>query len=201
MIYPTTIRNLIECYKKLPGIGEKTAERLALATLNMDSKIIDLFSSSLNDVKTKIKRCIRCNNLSEEDVCLICNDSKRDKKTVCVVEEAKNVMLFEKVGTYNGLYHVLDGLISPLNGIRPDDIKIFSLVDRIKFEGIKEVIIAVKPSIEGETTSLYILKILEGMNVIVSKIAHGVPLGADMDYIDSLTLEMALEDRKKISND
>ena len=200
MNYPTTIKNLIECYKKLPGIGEKTAERLALATLNINQETLDIFADSIANVKTRIKRCKKCNNLSEEDLCEICSDSSRDQKTICVVEEPKNVILFEKVGTYKGTYHVLDGLISPLDGITPDQIKIDMLLERIKKDDIKEVIIAVKPSIEGETTSLYIVKLLEGKDIVISKIAHGVPLGADMEYIDSLTLEMALEDRKKISD-
>lgn len=200
MNYPTTIRNLIECYKKLPGIGEKTAERLALATLNINQETLDIFADSISNVKKRIKRCTKCNNLSEEDLCEICRDASRDKNTICVVEEPKNVILFEKVGTYKGTYHVLDGLISPLDGITPDQIKIDMLLERIKNDDIKEIIIAVKPSIEGETTSLYIVKLLEGKNITVSKIAHGVPLGADMEYIDSLTLEMALEDRKKISD-
>lgn len=200
MNYPTTIKNLIECYKKLPGIGEKTAERLALATLNINQETLDIFANSISNVKKRIKRCKKCNNLSEEDLCEICQDESRDQKTICVVEEPKNVILFEKVGTYNGTYHVLDGLISPLDGITPDQIKIDLLLDRIKNDDIKEIIIAVKPSIEGETTSLYIVKLLEGKDIVISKIAHGVPLGADMEYIDSLTLEMALEDRKKISD-
>lgn len=199
MNYPKTIRNLIECYKKLPGIGEKTAERLAIASIDLDEDISILFSESIRDVKTKIKRCNRCNSLSEGDLCEICKDKSRDHQTICVVEESKNVISFEKVGSYHGSYHVLDGLISPLDGKNPEDININSLIRRISDEDIKEVIIAVKPSIEGETTALYILKKLEKMNVIVSKIAHGVPLGADMEYIDALTLEMALEDRKTIS--
>jgi len=200
MNYPTTIRNLIECYKKLPGIGEKTAERLALATLTINQETLDMFADSVANIKKRIKRCTKCNNLSEEDLCEICRDASRDQNTICVVEEPKNVILFEKVGTYKGLYQVLDGLISPLDGIGPDDVKINMLLERIKKDDKKEVIIAVKPSIEGETTSLYILKLLEGKNITVSKIAHGVPLGADMEYIDALTLEMALEDRKKISD-
>lgn len=200
MNYPNTIRNLIECFKKLPGIGEKTAERLALATLNLDSEMIHLFSESIENIKKKIRRCKICNNLSEEEICEICKDSSRNHEIVCVVEDPKNVVLFEKLGSYHGVYHVLNGLISPLDGINPEDVNISPLIERIEKENIKEVIIAVKPSIEGETTSLYILKLLEQKDVIVSKIAHGVPLGADIDYIDSLTLEMALEDRKKISS-
>ena len=198
-MYPKTINNLIECYKKLPGIGEKTAERLALSTLQLDEKIIDLFSKSLLDSQTKIKRCKKCNHLSEENICQICKSNDRNKKIICVVEEPKNVIIFEKVGAYNGLYHVLDGLISPLDGIQPEDLKINELLTRIKEEQPEEIIIAVKPSIEGETTAMYISKLLENEKVKVTRIAHGIPLGVDMEYIDSLTLEMALEDRTKIS--
>ena len=199
MNYPRTIRSLIECYKKLPGIGEKTAERLALATMDLDDEVIHSFSESLIDVKTKIKRCKCCHNLTEDDLCMICTDPTRSHDTICVVEEPRNVISFEKTGTYHGLYHVLDGLISPLDGINPEDIHIDSLVDRIKQEQVKEVILALRPSIEGETTSLYISKKLENTGVIITKIAHGIPIGADMEYIDSLTLGMALEDRKPVS--
>lgn len=199
MNYPRTIKDLIECFKKLPGIGEKTAERLALSTLEIDSEVLDLFSETLKNVKTKIKRCNKCNNLSEEDLCEICKMTNRDVNTICVVEDVKNVMIFEKVGTYRGLYHVLDGLISPLDGINPSDINISSLIERIKKEEIKEIILALKPSIEGETTSLYISKLLEKEDVKITKIAHGIPIGVDMEYIDTLTLEMALEDRKSVS--
>ncbi len=201
MKYPTTIQNLIECFQKLPGIGEKTAERLALSTLNFEEETINVFAESLKNTKTKIKKCSRCNNLAEDDLCEICKDDSRDKKLLCVVESPKNIMLFEKLGTFHGYYHVIDGLISPLEGINPEDIHIPEMVNRIKEENIEEVILALKPSVEGETTSLYISKILDKSNILVSKIAHGVPLGADMDYVDSLTLELALENRKKISND
>ena len=199
MNYPKTILNLIECFKKYPGIGEKTAERLALASINMDSDIVDLFSKSLKDGKTKIKKCSRCGSLTEDDLCQICTDRSRDTSTLCVVEECKNVILFEKIGSYKGIYHVLGGLISPLEGINPEDIHIDKLIDRIKNENIKEVILAIKPSVEGETTTLYIRKMLEGTDVKISKIAHGIPMGADIDYIDPLTLEMAIEDRTTIS--
>ena len=199
MMYPKTICNLIECYKKLPGIGEKTAERLALATMDLDEEVIAMFSNSLLDIKTKIKRCNICNNLTEEDTCLICKDKTRNHDVICVVEEPKNIITFEKTGAFNGLYHVLDGLISPLDGINPDDLNIDALIKRIDEENIKEVILALKSSIEGETTSLYISKKLENKGVIITKIAHGIPLGADMDYIDSLTISMALEDRKPLT--
>ncbi len=200
MIYPETINNLIECYKKLPGIGEKTAERMALYSLELDQEIIDLFVQSLENLKTKIKRCKICNNLAQNDICSICSNKERDHNVICVVEEPKNVFQFEKIGSYKGLYHVLDGLISPLENINPEDINLSSLIKRIDEENIKEIIIAVKPSVEGETTALYISKILGGKKVTISKIAHGVPIGADMDYVDALTLEMALEERKDITS-
>ncbi len=199
MKYPSTILNLIECFKKLPGIGEKTAERLALSVLDIDSETIDIFSNSLKDSKTKIKRCTKCNNLSESELCEICKDKNRNNKILCVVEEPKNVILFEKLNIFDGYYHVLDGLISPIDGINPEDLNISSLVDRVKKEKIEEVILALKPSIEGETTSLYISRILEDLNVKISKIAYGIPIGAEIDYVDSLTLEMALENRMDIS--
>lgn len=199
MSYPRTIRDLIDCFKKLPGIGEKTAERLALSILELDDEFSTLFSESIKNTKTKIKRCKICNNLSEDEICDICKDNTREKNIICVVEEPKNVILFEKVGTYKGLYHVLDGLISPLDGINPEDIKIDSLIKRIKGNKMEEVIIAVKPSVEGETTALYISKLLEKIDVKITKIAHGIPLGADMEYIDALTLELALENRTKVS--
>lgn len=198
MKYPSTIQNLIECFKRLPGIGEKTAERLALSVLDIDEETISLFSKSLKDSKIKIRRCENCNNLSEYEICEICKDKNRNKETLCVVEEPKNVILFEKLNIFDGYYHVLDGLISPIDGINPEDINISSLIDRVKKDKVKEIILALKPSVEGETTSLYISKILEGTGVKISKIAHGIPLGAEIDYVDSLTLEMALENRTYI---
>jgi len=199
MKYPSTILNLIECLKKFPGIGEKTAERLALSLLDMEDDVLDLFSKSLKDVKTKIKRCSICNNLSEEDKCEICKNKDRNTKTICVVEEPKNVILFEKLNIFDGYYHVLDGLISPIDGINPEDINITSLIDRVKKDKVTELILALKPSVEGETTSLYISKLLEKTDVKITKIAYGIPMGAEMDYVDSLTLELALENRMDIT--
>ena len=181
MKYPSTILNLIECFKKLPGIGEKTAERLALSLLDIDNSIIELFSNSLKDIKIKIKRCNICNNLSEEDNCEICKDKSRNKKIICVVEEPKNVILFEKINIFDGYYHVLDDLISPIDGINPEDINISSLIERVKKDKIEELILALKPSVEGETTSLYISKLLEQENVKITKIAYGIPMGAEID--------------------
>ena len=199
MKYPSTILNLIECLKKFPGIGEKTAERLALSLLDMEDDVLDLFSKSLKYVKTKIKRCEICNNLSEEDKCEICKNKDRNTKTICVVEEPKNVILFEKLNIFDGYYHVLDGLISPIDGINPEDINIASLIDRVKKDKVTELILALKPSVEGETTSLYISKLLEKTDVKITKIAYGIPMGAEMDYVDSLTLELALENRMDIT--
>lgn len=199
MNYPKTILMLIESFKKLPGIGEKTAERLALSTLNMDDDTIETFSKSLKEVKNKIKKCAKCGSYTENELCDICLSETRDHSTICVVEESKNVIQFEKVGTYNGVYHVLGGLISPLEGINPENINLNSLKKRIKEENIKEIILAIKPSIEGETTALYISKMLEGEQIKITKIAHGIPMGADIDYIDPLTLEIAMEDRTTIS--
>lgn len=201
MKYPQTIHNLIECYRKLPGIGEKTAERFALATLNLNQDAIDLFSESLKNSKTKIRKCDICNNLCEDDICDICKNDSRDNNLLCVVEDPKSIILFEKIGNFNGYYHIINGLISPLDGINPEDIDLDKLINRIKNNNIKEVILAVKPSIEGETTSLYISKLLKDTDVVVSKIAHGIPLGTEIDYVDSLTLELAMDNRKKIEDE
>lgn len=199
MNYPNSIQNLIECFKKLPGIGEKTAERLSFSILNMDEDVTKFFSASMLDVKRKIKKCSICDTITEAEVCNICLDKDRDNGILCVVEDSKSVFLFENLGTFQGKYHVLGGLISPLDGVNPEDINLDKLIKRIETGNIKEIILALKPSMEGETTALYIVKLLNQTEVIVSKIAHGVPLGADMEYIDNLTLEMALEDRKKMS--
>lgn len=198
--YPKTIDNLIQCYKKLPTIGEKTAIRLALATLELDEEVIDVFSKSLIDSKTKIKRCIRCNNFTEDDLCDICKDESRDKSLICIVDDPKSIVQFERSGAFSGFYYVLNSLISSDNNYDPEALKINNLISIIDDENVSEVIIAVKPSIEGETTSLYISKILEKKDLKVSRIALGIPMGADMDYVDSLTLELALENRKEINN-
>lgn len=200
MNYPNSLKNLIESFKLLPGIGEKTAERLSLAVLALDEEKTQKFSNSINDVKTKIKRCPICHSFTEDEICNICKDEYRNTSILCVVEQPKDVILFENVGTFTGKYHVLDGLISPLDGVNPEDLNVIDLVERVQKDNIKEIVIAVTPSIEGETTALYISKLFEGTEVVVSKIAHGVPLGTNMEYIDTLTLELALEDRKKISN-
>jgi recombination protein RecR len=200
MKYPKSIEELIDCFKMLPGIGEKNAERLCFAVLHFNDEQSDKFSESIKNVKTKIKKCKICNNYTEDnDICEICNDSSRDKSTICVVESVKDLILLEKSNAYKGIYHVLEGLISPLEGINPEDIKINQLINRIKEEKIKEVILALNMTMEGETTSLYILKLLEGTGVSVTKIAAGIPVAADMEYLDSLTIQRALEGRNKLS--
>lgn len=198
-MYPDSLNNLIESFKTLPGIGAKTAERLAFALLELDKEQIELFSTSMLEAKAKIHRCKRCNMMTDEDLCFICRDKDRESsKVLCVVENSKNVFLFERLNMFHGKYHVIDGLISPLDGINPEDIGLDKLLDRVKEEKLEEMIFAFKPSIEGETTALYIKKILEGLDIKITKLASGVPIGADMEYIDSLTLERALNDRKII---
>ena len=197
-MYPDSLKNLIESFKYLPGIGEKTAERLAFAVLEFDEDQCELFSQSLLDVKSKIKKCSICNTLTENDVCFVCSNNLRDNEILCVVDDTKSVFLFDKLGMFNGHYHVLDGLISPLDGVNPEDIGLNKLIERISKGKFKEIILAFKPSIEGETTALYIKKILSDMDVVVSRLASGLPIGADMEYVDKLTLERALIDRKEI---
>ena len=197
-MYPSSLQQLIDSFKYLPGIGEKTAERLAFAVMDMDEERVELFSASLSKVKDTIHRCPICNGLTDMEKCLICNDKSRDDGVLCVVEDPKSVFLFEKLGLFKGKYHVLKGLISPLDGINPEDIELEKLIDRVKKESYTEIILAFKPSIEGETTSLYIKRILGDMNLSITKIASGIPIGADMEYIDAMTLERALMDRKNV---
>ena len=192
-MYPDSIKSLIESFKFLPGIGEKTAERLAFSVLDLEEEQAEFFSASIMDVKKNIKKCTVCNTLTENDECFVCADSSRDSNILCVVE-----FLFEKLGMFHGKYHVLEGLISPLDGINPEDIGLDKLVDRITSQNYKEVIFAFKPSIEGETTALYIKRVLDGLDVKTTRLASGVPIGADMEYVDSLTLERALNDRKEL---
>ena len=199
MNYPESLNNLINSLKKLPSIGEKSAERLAFAIMNFDEEEILIFSNSIKDVKSKIKKCSICGNITENEICDICLNEGRDKTVICVVEDSKNIITLEKMGTYNGKYHVLNGLISPINGKGPKDIEIDSLIQKVNNNDINEVIIAISPTLEGETTALYISKLLENTKVIVSRIAYGIPMGADMEYLDPMTLSMALNNRNKIS--
>ena len=153
----------------------------------------------MKNIQHKINKCNVCNNLTESEICSICTDDYRDKKTLCVVDDVKSLYLFEKMGMYKGLYHILEGLISPLDGINPEDIGLDKLLKRVKEENYEEIIFAFKPSVEGETTALYIKKILENTNIKITRLASGVPMGADIEYIDSLTLERALNDRKEVA--
>lgn len=198
-MYPECLKNLIECLKDFPGVGDKSAERMAFAIMNFDKERITFFSDSLIAVRDNIRRCSVCNNITDKEVCSICSNESRKKDVIFVVEKPKDVILFEKINYFNGVYHVLDGLISPLEGINPEDINIKRLIERIDEDNVKEVILALKPSIEGETTMQYIRKLLENKDVKVTKIATGIPIGTDMEYIDSMTLELSLEERKEFS--
>lgn len=199
MIYPESLEKLINYYKRLPGIGEKNAERLALATLNFKEEDLDKFSESLKNIK-KIHKCSICGHLTENEICNICSDPSRNKNLICVIEDYKSVFSFEKAGNYKGVYHVLNGLISPADNIGPDNINLSSLVKRVEEAEKPELILALKSTIEGETTTLYIKKIFEKKNVLISRLSYGIPMGAEIDYLDIITLDKALEDRKKISD-
>lgn len=196
-MYPNILQQLIDSFKSFPGVGDKSAERMAFSILDMDEERVELFSENLINSRKNIHRCPTCNGLTDLDVCDICNNKNRGN-ILCVVEDPKSVFLFEKLGLFDGKYHVLNGLISPLEGINPEDIDLQKLIDRVKKEKFSELILAFKPSIEGETTSLYIKRILGDMNLSITKIASGIPMGADMEYIDAMTLERALIDRKNV---
>ena len=196
---PNSLNDLINNFKNLPGIGSKTAERLAYSMIDFDKNNLTSFSDAILVVRDKICRCSICGNISDNSVCNICNDDTRNKSIIMVVEKPKDIVLFEKIGVFKGIYHVLNGLISPIEGVGPDDIELSKLIDRIESTDVSEIILALKPSIEGETTMQYIKKILSNKNIKISKIATGVPIGTDMEYIDSLTLEMAIDERKNMN--
>lgn len=198
-MYPESLKSLIENFKSFPGIGEKTAERMAFNLLDFDNDRIESLEECIKNVRQNIHKCPICQTLTDKEICTICSDKTRDDESLCVVEDSKIVFLFERIGIYKGKYHVLNGLISPLDEINPEDIGIEKILDRLKAQKYKEIILALKPSIEGEITSLYIKKILESPEIKITRLASGVPMGADMEYIDSLTLSKALEDRKEIS--
>lgn len=200
-MFPNSLKRIIDCFKKLPGIGEKTAERLAFALLDSSKEQMTIFSDSIIDIRDNICYCSVCGNISDSEICSICSSSVRDDSIVLVVEKSKDILSFEKIGVFKGKYHVLNGLISPIDNIGPNDINLNSLISRVKNGNIKEIIFALKPSIEGETTLQYIKKLLYEVSndVKVSKLAIGVPIGADMEYIDSLTLELAIDERKSLN--
>ena len=198
MEYTKPLAKLIEYFQKLPSIGPKTAMRLALHVIKMPESEVKHFSESLIEAKTQIHYCENCFNMSAASPCEICSDKTRDNSIVCVVAETKDLMAIEKTNEYNGLYHVLQGLISPIDGIGPDDIRIKELLFRITQNNIKEVILALNPSVEGEATSLYLGKLIKPFNIKISRIAFGLPMGSELEYADEMTLTRALEGRVEL---
>jgi recombination protein RecR len=191
------IEKLIEEFAKLPGIGHKTAQRLTLFVLNLPKEEVEEFAKALISARGTIKYCSICGNYTDNDPCSICGNPNRDKSIICVVEDPKDVISLERVREYNGTYHVLHGTISPMAGRGPDDIKLRELVRRINGE-VKEVIVATNPNVEGEATAMYISKILKPLGTKVTRIAHGIPVGGDLDYADEVTLSKAMEGRREI---
>lgn len=198
-VYPKNFEALVESLKKLPGIGEKSAERMALAILDMSTEDVVQTSNALLEAKKTLHPCSICGSLTDQEICNICSNETRDKNLICVVEDYKSVFAFEKVGNFRGVYHVLNGLISPLLNLGTDDINLASLVKRVSELEHPELILALKSSIEGQTTTSYIKKIFENKNVTISRLAYGIPMGAEIEYLDLLTLDKALFDRKIIS--
>ncbi len=198
MALPKSFQDLVNNLTILPGVGEKTAERYVYSLYERDNQEIENLSNSLIEFKKNIRNCSTCGCLSDSDICEICSDNTRDKTTICIVEDSKSVFSIEKTKKYNGYYHVLNGLISPIEGINPEDLNISTLISRINDE-VKEIIIALNPSIEGEVTSLYIQKILEKYNVKVSRLSYGIPMGSDIEYLDPIMISKAWDDRKVIS--
>ena len=196
--YILPLQRLIEQFGKLPGIGRKTALRLALAVLDLGEEQVSEFAQVIVDAKKEIKKCSVCANICTGEICEVCDDDSRDHSLVCVVEDAKAVMAFEKVREYKGTYHVLGGVLSPINGIGPDDINLASLVSRVESGCVKELIIATNPTVEGEATAMYISRLLADKGVTVSRLAYGVPVGGDLEYADEVTLRRALEGRREI---
>lgn len=196
--YTDSINKLIESLIKLPGIGRRSAERIVNYILNASGLEINTLSELICKVKEKVRFCHTCNNLSEEELCKICQDSRRQKDIVCVVENPSDVMAIEKAGNFNGVYHVLLGSIAPLEGKGPGDLKVDSLLHRIKQNNIKEVIIATDTDTEGETTALYLAKLIKPLGIILSRIGLGLPVGSNLEYADSSTLSKALESRRTI---
>ena len=194
--FPDSILQLIEAFSSFPGIGKKTAQRMAFHVLRSSSNVASQLSESVINMKSKIRFCSVCNGITENDPCNICSNPKRDESSICIVEQASDVYTFEKTNSYHGVYHVLGGVLSPLDGIGPDDLAIESLISRVK-PGY-EIVIATNPSIEGEATSLYIAKLLNEQSVKVTRLARGLPMGGDLEYLDEATLMRAMEGRTTI---
>jgi len=195
--YPIAIEKLIEEFAKLPSIGKKTAQRLTIHILNLPDDEVKEFANALVKARGTIKYCSVCGNFTDKDPCPLCENPNRDKGTICVIEQPKDIMTIEKVKEYNGVYHVLHGNISPMQGRGPQDIRIRELVSRMS-EEVREVILATNPNIEGEATAMYISKVLKPLGIKVTRIASGIPVGGDLEYADEVTLSKALEGRKEI---
>lgn len=193
--YLPPLEKLIEQFRKLPGIGRKSAARMAFSVLDLSDEAANGFAEAILDAKRQICRCSICHNLSVEEICPVCADITRDHALICVVEDAKAILAFEKVRGFRGVYHVLGGVISPLNGITPDKLHIADLIKRAKAEAT-EVIIATNPTVEGETTATYISKLLRNTDVKVTRLAYGIPVGGDIEYADEVTLDRAIEGRQ-----
>lgn len=193
--YLPPLEKLIEQFRKLPGVGRKSAARMAFAVLDMTDEAVERFSKTLTDAKEQICKCSVCHNLSVDELCPICDDITRDRSVICVVEDSKAVLAIEKARKFRGVYHVLGGVISPLNGVTPDKLAISDLIKRVR-EGVAEVIIATNPTVEGETTATYISSLLKNAGVTVSRLAYGIPVGGDIEYADEVTLTRAIEGRR-----
>lgn len=198
MHYPEPISRLMESYMRLPGIGEKTAARLAFYTVNMQEEDVSSFAKSLISVKRDLQYCSVCGNLTEQDPCEICSDKNRDQSIILVVEHAKDVISMEKMQEYRGLYHVLHGVLSPIEGTGPEDINIPQLIKRLQNEEVKEVIIATNATAEGEATAMYLSRLIKPAGIKVSRLAHGLSVGSDIEYADEITLLKAVEGRREI---
>lgn len=196
--YAKPLNRLINELSKLPGIGGKTAQRLAFHILSMDQSQVEALAGSMTDAKEQMKYCSVCGNLTDEDPCSICSDQSRDHSIICVVENPRDVMAMEKIREYNGLYHVLHGVISPMDGIGPEEINLKSLIMRLRDNDVKELVIATNPNIEGEATAMYIARLIKPSGIQVTRIAHGIPVGGDLEYTDEITLLKAMEGRKEI---
>jgi recombination protein RecR len=198
MHYPEPIAKLIDSFMKLPGIGPKTAARLAFYVIDMEEDDVLEFGRALVNAKRQLIYCSECLNITDRDPCFICNDSTRDRSTICVVQEPRDVIAMEKMKDYRGLYHVLHGVISPVDGIGPEDIKVAELIKRLENEEIQEVIIATNPTIEGEATAMYLSRLIKPAGVKTTRIAHGLPMGGDLEYADEVTLSKAMEGRREL---
>lgn len=198
MEYSPSIEKLIESFEKLPSIGHKTAQRLAFYMLDQSKEEIKEFTDSIINAKNNLKFCSKCFNISDTDPCNICSNPKRDESVICVVEDVKDVIAMERTHEFSGLYHVLHGSISPMNGIGPEDIKIKELLARLMDGTVKEIILATNPRVEGEATSIYISKLVKPLGIKVTRIARGIPIGGDLEYTDEVTLAKALEGRSEI---